>query len=165
MQVRREKRRRYAWGCFFLLGGFAYYGEDGELLRIIAFSSASGRVDVDTAPLTLEGPFEARAGATRALWDTRRMNKVSLPALLLESAHTFSWVGPGSSSNPALAESFEQLCQREGRQVAEGAVSEGGSYTSIEDAPHRVAPGELIVDSGGHWHALSVDESWEHGAL
>ena len=77
------------------------------LLRINALSS--GRVDVDTAPLILEGPFEARTAATRALWDTRRMNKVSLPALLLESAHTFSWVGPASADNPALADGFERL--------------------------------------------------------
>ena len=157
--VKVDRRRRYAWGCFFLLGGFAYYDGDGNLLRIIAFSS--GRVDVSTAPLTLEGPFEARPSATRALWDTRRMNKVSLPALLLEGAHTFSWVGPGSADDALLAERFQQLCHGGATRATAGEV-----YPSIDDpAPHAVVPGELVVDGADEWHPLSLEESWEHGAF
>lgn len=93
------------------LGGFAYYNEEGLLLRINALSA--GRADLEVTesfwwllcvshqcadhdmcpsdahlqaiPLQLQGPFEASQAAAKALWDQGRWHKTTLPALLLES--------------------------------------------------------------------------------
>ena len=134
--------QQYKWGCFMLLGGFGYYDKDGKLLRINAFSGGNG--GVTSVPLDLEGPFEANEEAAEELWGSdvdgavgTRMNKVSLPALLLERAEHFAWVG-----DKLLA--GKELSTEEGWE--HGAfVYHGGDRTRLRDKGlrhifFRVAP-------------------------
>jgi hypothetical protein len=136
-------RRRHSWGSLFLLGGFAYYDESGNLVRILPV--CAGRSDFEAVPLTLDGPFAASEEAARALWDQGRMNKVSLPALLLESAHNFAWVG---------------TCAEGDGEMAEHSVVDGGP-------PRRAGHGELLISSedGEKRLPLSEHHSYPHGAL
>ena len=78
------------WAFALLLGGFAYFGAEGQLLAVNALT-----IVPSPAVLHIVGPYTANQSAALAMSRLGRMNPVSITGLLDAGFLRFAWVHPG----------------------------------------------------------------------
>ena len=89
------------WVFFLLLGGFAYFDHEQNLVRTNAFVLTPGK-----ASLTHVGPFRPSDEAMKGLRDTERLRAVTLRPLLQSGFERFAWTNPAErpGGHPLLAD-------------------------------------------------------------
>ena len=88
---------RDSWAFVLLLGGFAYFSDDGELISVNALTLAPS----DTG-LMLVGPRAVTRTSLDIMLATQRMESITAPNLTNAGFHRFGWVHPAEKFNGEL---------------------------------------------------------------
>lgn len=80
------------WSCVHLLGGFAYFDDDGKLLGVNALT-----IQPTASVLHLVGPTAPTSEVVQAMRDLGRMTDVVIEGLLDAGFQKFGWINPGET--------------------------------------------------------------------
>ena len=82
------------WACVHLLGGFAYFDDEGKVLGVNALT-----IQPTASVLHLVGPSEPTREVVQAMDDLGRMTDVVIEGLIEAGFEKFGWINPGERPN------------------------------------------------------------------